>query len=38
VTLLNANGAGNGAVVGDCTIQYTAHRPFEKGWAVELRE
>jgi len=37
ITLLNAGGSANGAVVGGCTIRYTA-RQLEKGWAVELAE
>jgi hypothetical protein len=37
VTLLNAGGSANGAVIGGCTIRYTA-RQLEKGWAVELAE
>jgi hypothetical protein len=37
VTLLNAGGSANGAVVGGGTIRYTA-RPTETGYAVELVE
>jgi hypothetical protein len=37
VTLLNAGGSENGAVVGGCTLRYTA-RSGVKGWTVELVE
>jgi len=37
ITLLNAGGSANGAVIGGCTIRYSA-RQLEKGWAVELAE
>jgi hypothetical protein len=37
VTIRNAGGSDNGAVVGGCTIRYTA-RSTEKGWTVELAE
>jgi hypothetical protein len=37
VTLVNAGGNSNGAVVGGCTLRYTA-RHTEKGWTVELSE
>lgn len=37
ITLLNAGGNANGAVIGGCTIRYAA-RQLEKGWAVELAE
>jgi hypothetical protein len=37
VSLVNAGGNANGAVVGGCTLRYTA-RPLEKGWAVELAD
>jgi hypothetical protein len=37
ITLLNAGGSENGAVIGSCTIRYTA-RAMEKGYAVGLAE
>jgi hypothetical protein len=37
VTLFNAGGSANGAVVGGCTVRYGA-RSKEKGWTVELAE
>jgi hypothetical protein len=37
VTLVNAGGSANGAVLGGCTIRYIA-KPGAKGWVVELAE
>jgi hypothetical protein len=37
VTLVNVGGNSNGAVVGGCTLRYTA-RHTEKGWTPELSE
>ena len=37
VSLVNAGGSANGAVIGAGTVRYTA-RPSPKGWIVELAE
>ena len=37
ISLLNAGGSANGAVIGSGMIRYTAQR-LEKGWTVELAE
>lgn len=37
VTLVNAGGSDNGAVIGGCTIHYTA-QSTANGWVVELTE
>ena len=37
VTLVNAGGSANGAVIGGCTIHYTAHKT-DKDWVVELSD
>jgi hypothetical protein len=37
VTLMNAGGSANRAVLGECTVRYRA-RPVESGWTLELAE